>query len=110
MVNFLYRLKLQFASLQQCFLLQNHPFLQAFIPYHNRILSFFFNRSIISEREQIVVYEHKAESEEEIDIVVGDHIKCTLNQGNGYSYGLNNRTGKTGRYPSYKVRNVWATY
>jgi glycoprotein 6-alpha-L-fucosyltransferase len=42
---------------------------------------------------------------EELELRVGDLIGVAGNHWNGYSKGVNRRTGKTGLYPSYKVRD-----
>lgn len=50
---------------------------------------------------------HKAKTNDEIDLEVGDVIGIAGNHWNGYSKGTNRRTGSFGLYPSYKVREKW---
>ncbi|KHN87329.1 Alpha-(1,6)-fucosyltransferase [Toxocara canis] len=57
--------------------------------------------------EQVVVEAYKAESIEEINIEVGDVIGVAGNHWDGFSKGVNRRTGMIGLYPSYKVREKW---
>uniref|UniRef100_A0A158Q517 GT23 domain-containing protein n=1 Tax=Dracunculus medinensis TaxID=318479 RepID=A0A158Q517_DRAME len=57
--------------------------------------------------EQIAVEAHKAKTNDEIDLEVGDVIGIAGNHWNGYSKGTNRRTGSFGLYPSYKVREKW---
>ncbi|VDM44450.1 unnamed protein product [Toxocara canis] len=57
--------------------------------------------------EQVVVEAYKAESKEEINIEVGDVIGVAGNHWDGFSKGVNRRTGMIGLYPSYKVREKW---
>ena len=54
---------------------------------------------------QEVVYEHHARDSSELDLQPGDLIGVAGNHWNGYSKGLNRRNGKTGLYPSYKVKD-----
>lgn len=50
-----------------------------------------------------VVERHVAQSNTEIDLEPGDLIGIAGNHWDGFSKGLNRRTGKTGLYPSYKT-------
>ncbi|XP_063427780.1 alpha-(1,6)-fucosyltransferase-like [Mytilus trossulus] len=50
-----------------------------------------------------VVERHVAQSHTEIDLEPGDLIGIAGNHWDGFSKGLNRRTGKTGLYPSYKT-------
>ena len=52
---------------------------------------------------QVVLYEHHARGPDEIELQPGDHVGIAGNHWDGYSKGMNRRTGKTGLYPSYKV-------
>ena len=52
---------------------------------------------------ELVVERHIASSNMEIDLEPGDLIGIAGNHWDGYSKGLNRRTGKTGLYPSYKT-------
>ncbi|VDK86038.1 unnamed protein product [Litomosoides sigmodontis] len=54
--------------------------------------------------EQIVVESYSAENDNEIDLEVGDVIGVAGNHWDGFSKGINRRTGKKGLYPSYKTR------
>jgi len=53
---------------------------------------------------QIVVTAHEARNDKEIDLNVGDVVKVAGNHWDGFSKGHNERTGRSGVYPSYKVR------
>lgn len=53
---------------------------------------------------QIAVYPHQPRTKEEIPMEPGDIIGVAGNHWNGYSKGVNRKLGKTGLYPSYKVR------
>lgn len=53
---------------------------------------------------QIAVYPHKPRTDEEIPMEPGDIIGVAGNHWDGYSKGVNRKLGKTGLYPSYKVR------
>lgn len=56
--------------------------------------------------EVIAVEPHvRAENSREIDLQVGDIIHIAGNHWDGYSKGHNRRTGQTGVFPSYKVRD-----
>ncbi|VDD86482.1 unnamed protein product [Enterobius vermicularis] len=59
--------------------------------------------------EQVAVGSYKAETANEIDLEVGDVIGVAGNHWNGFSKGTNRRTGKSGLYPSYLVREKWIT-
>ena len=52
---------------------------------------------------QVALQSHKARHTDEIDMAVGDKIGIAGNHWNGYSKGKNQRTGRIGLYPSYKV-------
>lgn len=52
---------------------------------------------------QIAVSVHHPQNRDEIELQKGDFIGVAGNHWNGYSKGLNRRTGQTGLYPSYKV-------
>lgn len=54
---------------------------------------------------EIVVERHVAQTNQEIDLEPGDLIGIAGNHWDGYSKGLNRRTGKTGLYPSYKTKD-----
>lgn len=55
--------------------------------------------------DQEVLYSHRASSASEIDLRPGDLVGIAGNHWDGYSKGLNRRTGKSGLYPSYKVKD-----
>ncbi len=52
---------------------------------------------------QIAISDFKARNKDEIDLKVGDLIGIAGNHWDGFSKGLNRRTGRNGLYPSYKV-------
>lgn len=52
---------------------------------------------------QIALYPHKAHSDGELELKVGDKIGVAGNHWDGYSKGKNLRTEKIGLYPSFKV-------
>ena len=56
---------------------------------------------------QIAIAAHKARSDEEIDLLPGDIIGVAGNHWDGFLKGRNQRTGRTGIYPSYKVQEHW---
>ncbi|XP_043553855.1 alpha-(1,6)-fucosyltransferase isoform X5 [Chiloscyllium plagiosum] len=53
---------------------------------------------------QIAIYPHKPQTPEEIVLEPGDLIGVAGNHWDGYSKGINRRNGRTGLYPSYKVK------
>ncbi|XP_072425246.1 alpha-(1,6)-fucosyltransferase isoform X2 [Chiloscyllium punctatum] len=53
---------------------------------------------------QIAIYPHKPQTTEEIVLEPGDLIGVAGNHWDGYSKGINRRNGRTGLYPSYKVK------
>ena len=53
-----------------------------------------------------VVEPHTAQNENEIDLVPGDLVGIAGNHWDGYSKGRNQRTGKSGLYPSFKVKDT----
>lgn len=55
--------------------------------------------------EQIAMYAHTAEGNDEIDLQPGDVVGVAGNHWDGFSKGHNRRTGRVGLYPSYKVRD-----
>ncbi|MCP9256920.1 Alpha1,6 fucosyltransferase [Dirofilaria immitis] len=57
--------------------------------------------------EQVVVESYRAETDNEIDLNIGDTIGIAGNHWDGFSKGTNQRTGKKGLYPSYKVREKY---
>lgn len=50
---------------------------------------------------------YNAESDNEIDLMIGDIIGIAGNHWDGFSKGTNRRTGKKGLYPSYKTREKY---
>ncbi|KAH7940441.1 hypothetical protein HPB49_000215 [Dermacentor silvarum] len=52
---------------------------------------------------QIAIYNHTARSSQEIDIRVGDTLGIAGNHWDGFSKGVNRRTGRSGLYPSFKA-------
>lgn len=55
--------------------------------------------------EFVAVESHTRTQQFEIDLRVGDIIHMAGNHWDGYSKGANTRTGQTGLFPSYKVRD-----
>ncbi|XP_031449247.1 alpha-(1,6)-fucosyltransferase isoform X3 [Phasianus colchicus] len=53
---------------------------------------------------QIAVYAHHPRTADEIPMEPGDIIGVAGNHWDGYSKGINRKLGKTGLYPSYKVK------
>ena len=54
---------------------------------------------------QVALVEHNGQpGSEELDLVPGEMIGVAGNHWNGFSKGRSERTGRTGVYPSYKVR------
>ncbi|XP_072896289.1 alpha-(1,6)-fucosyltransferase isoform X1 [Hemitrygon akajei] len=53
---------------------------------------------------QIAIYPHKPQTPEEIVLEPGDLIGVAGNHWDGYSKGINRKSGRTGLYPSYKVK------
>ncbi|XP_078089518.1 alpha-(1,6)-fucosyltransferase isoform X2 [Mustelus asterias] len=53
---------------------------------------------------QIAIYAHKPQTPEEIVLDPGDLIGVAGNHWDGYSKGINRKNGRTGLYPSYKVK------
>ncbi|KAH8027703.1 hypothetical protein HPB51_007253 [Rhipicephalus microplus] len=52
---------------------------------------------------QIAILNHTARSSEEIDVRVGDTLGIAGNHWDGYSKGVNRRTGRSGLYPAFKA-------
>uniref|UniRef100_A0A4W5P6M4 Alpha-(1,6)-fucosyltransferase n=1 Tax=Hucho hucho TaxID=62062 RepID=A0A4W5P6M4_9TELE len=53
---------------------------------------------------QIAIYPHHPRSPEDIPLEPGDVIGVAGNHWDGYSKGVNRKMGRTGLYPSYKVK------
>uniref|UniRef100_A0A8C2CBV7 Alpha-(1,6)-fucosyltransferase n=1 Tax=Cyprinus carpio TaxID=7962 RepID=A0A8C2CBV7_CYPCA len=53
---------------------------------------------------QIAIYPHQARTPEDIPMEPGDVIGVAGNHWDGYSKGVNRKLGRTGLYPSYKVK------
>ncbi|MGH0192513.1 UNVERIFIED_CONTAM: hypothetical protein FKN15_017030 [Acipenser sinensis] len=53
---------------------------------------------------QIAIYPHQPRTGEEIMLEPGDVIGVAGNHWDGYSKGMNRKMGRTGLYPSYKVK------
>lgn len=53
------------------------------------------------------VEKHVKQNEKEIDLEPGDLVGIAGNHWDGYSKGMNHRTGKTGLFPSYKTREKY---
>ncbi|CAD5231389.1 unnamed protein product [Bursaphelenchus xylophilus] len=57
--------------------------------------------------EQITYERHEKLASNELAMEVGDTIGIAGNHWDGWSKGINKRTGETGLYPSYKTREKW---
>ncbi|XP_077075648.1 alpha-(1,6)-fucosyltransferase [Siphateles boraxobius] len=53
---------------------------------------------------QMAIYPHQARTPEDIPLEPGDVIGVAGNHWDGYSKGVNRKLGRTGLYPSYKVK------
>lgn len=53
---------------------------------------------------QLAVYSHQPRSSDDIPLEPGDLIGVAGNHWDGNSKGINRKTGRTGLYPSYKVK------
>ncbi|XP_034383782.1 alpha-(1,6)-fucosyltransferase [Cyclopterus lumpus] len=53
---------------------------------------------------QIAIYPHQPRDSEDIPLEPGDVIGVAGNHWDGYSKGINRKLGRTGLYPSYKVK------
>ncbi|XP_061164146.1 alpha-(1,6)-fucosyltransferase-like [Saccostrea echinata] len=53
------------------------------------------------------VERHVKQNDQEIDLEPGDMVGIAGNHWDGYSKGMNHRTGKTGLFPSYKTREKY---
>lgn len=59
-----------------------------------------------NDHKMRAIYNHIAENENEIDLIEGDIVGIAGDHWNGYSKGKNERTGKIGLFPSYKVKDI----
>jgi glycoprotein 6-alpha-L-fucosyltransferase len=57
--------------------------------------------------EEIATLSHKPLNDGEFEFQVGDEIGIAGNHWDGFSKGVNRRTGQSGLYPSYKTRENW---
>ena len=57
------------------------------------------------EHNVVAIENHKTSNSDEIQFYVGDLLGIAGNEKNGYSVGVNRRTGRRGQYPSYKVED-----
>uniref|UniRef100_A0A3B4A904 Alpha-(1,6)-fucosyltransferase n=2 Tax=Periophthalmus magnuspinnatus TaxID=409849 RepID=A0A3B4A904_9GOBI len=77
---------------------------------HPDASSFFYSLDDIyyfggqNAHNQIAVYPHQARNNEDIPLEPGDVIGVAGNHWDGYSKGINRKLGRTGLYPSYKVK------
>ncbi len=53
---------------------------------------------------QIAIYPHQARTAEDVPLEPGDVIGVAGNHWDGYSKGVSRKLGRTGLYPSYKVK------
>ncbi|XP_057209705.1 alpha-(1,6)-fucosyltransferase isoform X2 [Triplophysa rosa] len=58
---------------------------------------------------QMAVYSHQARTAEEIPLEPGDVVGVAGNHWDGFSKGINRKLGRTGLYPSYKVKEKMET-
>lgn len=60
------------------------------------------------DHDEVAAYAYNATDKEEINILPGDIIGVAGNHWNGYSKGLNRRTGQSGLYPNSRItREKW---
>ncbi|XP_019723499.1 alpha-(1,6)-fucosyltransferase [Hippocampus comes] len=77
---------------------------------HPDASSFFYSLDDIyyfggqNAHNQIAVYPHQPRNGEDIPLEPGDVIGVAGNHWDGYSKGINRKLGRTGLYPSYKVK------
>ncbi|CAJ1077102.1 alpha-(1%2C6)-fucosyltransferase [Xyrichtys novacula] len=77
---------------------------------HPDASSFFYSLDDIyyfggqNAHNQIAIYPHQPRNSEDIPLEPGDVIGVAGNHWDGYSKGINRKLGRTGLYPSYKVR------
>lgn len=53
---------------------------------------------------QVAIYAHRARGQGEIALEPGDVVGVAGNHWDGFSKGMNRKSGQTGLYPSYKVK------
>uniref|UniRef100_A0A671Q8T0 Alpha-(1,6)-fucosyltransferase n=1 Tax=Sinocyclocheilus anshuiensis TaxID=1608454 RepID=A0A671Q8T0_9TELE len=77
---------------------------------HPDASSFFYSLDDIyyfggqNAHNQIAIYPHQPRKSDDIPLEPGDVIGIAGNHWDGYSKGINRKTGRTGLYPSYKVK------
>uniref|UniRef100_A0A3Q3X5C2 Alpha-(1,6)-fucosyltransferase n=1 Tax=Mola mola TaxID=94237 RepID=A0A3Q3X5C2_MOLML len=77
---------------------------------HPDASSFFYSLDDIyyfggqNAHNQIAIYHHQPRNNEDIPLEPGDVIGVAGNHWDGYSKGVNRKLGRTGLYPSYKVK------
>ncbi|XP_067311425.1 alpha-(1,6)-fucosyltransferase [Pseudorasbora parva] len=77
---------------------------------HPDASSFFYSLDDIyyfggqNAHNQIAIYPHQPRNSEDIPLEPGDLIGVAGNHWDGYSKGINRKMGRTGLYPSYKVK------
>ncbi|XP_029281696.1 alpha-(1,6)-fucosyltransferase [Cottoperca gobio] len=77
---------------------------------HPDASSFFYSLDDIyyfggqNAHNQIAIYPHQPRNNEDIPLEPGDVIGVAGNHWDGYSKGINRKLGRTGLYPSYKVK------
>uniref|UniRef100_A0A8C1IB34 Alpha-(1,6)-fucosyltransferase n=1 Tax=Cyprinus carpio TaxID=7962 RepID=A0A8C1IB34_CYPCA len=77
---------------------------------HPDASSFFYSLDDIyyfggqNAHNQIAIYPHQSRNSDDIPLEPGDLIGIAGNHWDGYSKGINRKTGRTGLYPSYKVK------
>nr|XP_020655368.1 alpha-(1,6)-fucosyltransferase isoform X1 [Pogona vitticeps] len=77
-----------------------HPDASAF--FHSLDDIYYFGGQ--NAHNQIAIYPHHPRTADEIPMEPGDIIGVAGNHWDGYSKGINRKLGKTGLYPSYKVK------
>uniref|UniRef100_A0A8C5HLR1 Alpha-(1,6)-fucosyltransferase n=1 Tax=Gouania willdenowi TaxID=441366 RepID=A0A8C5HLR1_GOUWI len=77
---------------------------------HPDASSFFYSLDDIyyfggqNAHNQIAIYTHQPRNNEDVPLEPGDVIGVAGNHWDGYSKGINRKLGRTGLYPSYKVK------
>ena len=79
----------------------------------NQVISLDAPWKVVRSKNQkmFAIEQHKAQVDTEIDLEIGDIVEMQITwlPRASYSFGRNERTGKQGFYPSYKVENLLAT-
>uniref|UniRef100_A0A915EMQ9 GT23 domain-containing protein n=1 Tax=Ditylenchus dipsaci TaxID=166011 RepID=A0A915EMQ9_9BILA len=73
--------------------------------YHSLDDIYYFGGQLA--HDQVAAESYKAENSNEIDLKTDDVIGIAGNHWDGYSKGINRRTGQKGLYPSHTVKEKW---